>query len=227
MSGPEDWETGLDGDHFRSAVNGSAIAVHGRPCVECKRSVYLFFQDVHYDVLAGRLEGDDAEDEWDWVNTKGPKTEGGLSMATASIEEKGYFRLYYRAEDGELKLLGNNEDKEYAIVPTGRKLGTDDALAAFTTRTSEVGTQILSKGTGPDDHVVLTYYYEREWRSGKRVSALDDCSPKGAMAATYSQAVYCVIDSEEGPQIKGWQWNGEDDEPTTFTDYKEIGIVGI
>ena len=194
---------------------------------------YLFFQDDDGAVMSGHLKGTNAQGWTSEDYPEAPIGSSGTAMAVASLpaddEDSKGWRVYYRNGDGKLMELGTRSNTRYDTIDVDRGLGSGDALAAFSTGTNnenvDLGIHVLSTGKGADDGVLLTYYHEGEWNNAKTVYDLGECTSRASMTATFNARVYCVVDGDDGVEIKEWRWRGDPDDTTSFTSYTEVGRV--
>lgn len=237
VSSPKDWESPFDYDIF-TGMNGSALRPYARQCYQCMKSEYIFFQSESGGINAGALPGKNS-DGWEGRYFDGsPTASNNTSIGLASVAAVNGTRsiaTYYRSESGVLMQLTYKVDKVYDYTILPRTIGEDTAITAFAVGFNEsdssnnpnpLSIQVLTADPDSTDGVLLTYLENGGWKAKGQVTDLADCTSRASMASTHDHQVFCVVDGEEGVEIKQWAWRGNPaGSSSTFSSYESVGNV--
>ncbi|KAI1407135.1 hypothetical protein F5Y13DRAFT_134733 [Hypoxylon sp. FL1857] len=233
------WIDSAAGNNYISTA-GSSLASYGKQCDLCNQYTYLYWQTSN-----GIREASYQNSSTGWysdnsviqVNISPPSDNSSLAQAhVAAATTNGHrsMNIFYRSTASALSQIING-DGRYVGHELGRDVGPRTTIAAFSTGFNETSTgwsqplgfQVLTMDPAANDGVQLTYYKGNSWTAANnQVQDLSDCKARGTMVANHARRVYCLVSGNgDGPEIVEYAWQGNPDDPATYSNYNRIGTV--
>ncbi|XXH01876.1 hypothetical protein Hte_008238 [Hypoxylon texense] len=231
----------IDSEAANSYIStaGSALISYGKQCDLCNQYTYLYWQTAN-----GIREASYQNASLGWnsdgstiqVDLSGPSANSSLAQAhaaAATVDGHRSMNIFYRSTAGGLSQIVNG-DGRYVGHYLGRDVGPDANIAAFSTGYNEtsanwpepLGFQVLTADPAADDGVQLTYYEGGAWtKAGDEVASLSDCKARATMIANRARRVYCLVGNGTNTEIVEYEWRGDPDDTSTYSNYNRIGTV--
>ncbi|KAI1773184.1 hypothetical protein F4818DRAFT_119842 [Hypoxylon cercidicola] len=233
------WVDSAAGNSYISTA-GSSLVSYGKQCDLCNQYTYLYWQ-----TSGGIREANYQNASTGWysntgvieVDLSGPSDNSSLAQAhaaAATTEGHRSMNIFYRSTTSGLSQIVNG-DGRYVGHYLGRDIGPSTNIAAFSTgynETSEnwpepLGFQVLTADPGADDGIQLTYYQGNSWtKVDSQVGSLSDCKARATMAANRARRLYCLVGRGDDTEIVEYEWQGNPDDTSTYSNYNRVGTVG-
>lgn len=233
------WVDSAAGNNYISTA-GSSLISYGKQCDLCNQYTYLYWQ-----TSGGIREANFQNASTGWYSTNSviqvdlspPAENSSLALAHAAADTVDGHRsmdIFYRSTTSGLSQIVNG-DGRYVGHSLGRDVGPETAIAAFSTGFNEtssgwsdpLGFQVLTMDPdAADDGVQLTYFKDDAWTTvSAPVQSLAGCLARNKMAANRARRIYCVEDNGDAVEIVEYEWQGDPDDTTTYSNYNRVGVV--
>ncbi|KAI1459612.1 hypothetical protein F4805DRAFT_419615 [Annulohypoxylon moriforme] len=234
------WVDSAAGNSYISTA-GSSLVSYGKQCDLCNQYTYLYWQtstgirEASYQNSSSGWYSDNSVID---VDISSPSDNSSLAqayVAAATTDGHRSMNIFYRATTSALSQIING-DGRYVGTYLGRDIGPRTNIAAFSTGfnetssniTDKLGFQVLTMDPAASNGVQLTYYKGSSWTAASnQVSSLSDCKERGTMVANHARRVYCLVSNGSGVDIVEYEWQGDPDDTSTYSNYTKIGTVGI
>ncbi|OTA98776.1 hypothetical protein M426DRAFT_325724 [Hypoxylon sp. CI-4A] len=233
------WVDSAAGNSYISAA-GSSLVSYGKQCDLCNQYQYLYWQtsdgirEASYQNSSSGWYSDNDVIETDLT---GPSVNSSMAQAHVAADTYDGHRsmnIFYRSTTGALSQIVNG-DSRYIGHELGRDIGAKTTIAAYSTGFNEtsdnwpepLGFQVLTMDPVANDGIQLTYYKGSTWTAvSDEVTDLSDCKDKGTIVASHARRVYCLVaGSGNGPEIIEYEWLGDPDNTSTYSNYNKVGSV--
>ncbi|KAI1139288.1 hypothetical protein F5Y05DRAFT_403832 [Hypoxylon sp. FL0543] len=233
------WVDSAAGNNYISTA-GSSLASYGKQCDLCNQYTYLYWQTSN-----GIREADFQNASTGWysdnnviqVDIASPSVNSSMvqaHVAAATTDGHRSMNIFYRSTTGALSQIING-DGRYVGHELGRDVGAQTTIAAFSTGFNEtsqgwsepLGFQVLTIDPAANNGVQLTYYKGDSWTAAtNQVQDLSDCTALETMVANHARRIYCLVSvNGNGVEIVEYAWQGNPDDPSTYSNYNRIGTV--
>lgn len=232
------WVDSAAGNSYISTA-GSALISYGKQCDLCNQYTYLYWQTSN-----GIREASYQNASLGWasdnnviqVDIEPPSDNSSLAQAhaaAATTEGHRSMNIFYRSTTSGLSQIING-DGRYVGHYIGRDVGPKTTIAAFSTGFNEtsqnwaepLGFQVLSMDPDATDGVQLTYYKGTSWtKASSQIQSLSDCTNRTTMVANHARRIYCLVGTGNNTEIVEYEWQGDPNDTSTYSNYNKIGSV--